>query len=145
MQRITTYRKQYNASKETTLQELKKTYRGFMKEWHPDKFNNDAEKLAVAETKSTELIEAYHFLVSISSETHTSQLEDYTATMNTRIEGLMYKKQILEVSFLDGSVYEYFGVPHNVYLKLYNSDKQNRFGKRHLFNSFLYRCATKKN
>ena len=145
MQRIKQYRSDYSATKETTLAELKKTYRGFMKEWHPDKFNNDEKKLAIAEAKSTALIEAYHFLVSISPETHEKQLEEYTATTNTRIEGLMFKKSVLEVTFLDGSVYEYFGVPHKVYLKLYNSDKQNRFGKRHLFTSFLYRNAVKKN
>jgi len=50
---------------------------------------------------------------------------------------------LLEVTFLDGSAYEYFGVKRNVFEKLINSDKQMRFAKRNIFNSYLYRKSKK--
>jgi len=46
---------------------------------------------------------------------------------------------LLEVTFLDGTTYEYFGVPKSVYVKLVNSDKQLRFAKRNIFNTYIYR------
>jgi hypothetical protein len=49
----------------------------------------------------------------------------------------------LEITFTDGSCYEYFGVNANVYKKLINSDKQVRFAKRFIYDSYLYRKAKK--
>jgi hypothetical protein len=46
---------------------------------------------------------------------------------------------LLEVTFTDGTTYEYFGVPKTVFQKMVNSDKQMRFAKRNIFNSYLYR------
>jgi DnaJ-class molecular chaperone len=40
-----------------------------MKECHPDKFQGDETGLKAAEEKSKQVIEAYHFLVSINPET----------------------------------------------------------------------------
>jgi hypothetical protein len=47
----------------------------------------------------------------------------------------------LEISYLDGNTYEFFGVPKNVFLKFHNSDKQVRFAKRNIYSSYLYRLA----
>jgi hypothetical protein len=44
---------------------------------------------------------------------------------------------------MDGTTYEYFGVTKNMFTKLINADKQNRFAKRNIFNSYLYRKAKK--
>jgi hypothetical protein len=144
MKKIIAYRKLLGASKATTLKELKTIYRDFMKEFHPDKFaENDALKQD-AEEKSKGIIEAYHFLVSIAPETQESFLAEYTATITTsNMADFEYDKLILKIIFLDGSVYEYFDVPRNTYIKLVNADSQGRFARRHIYNSFLYRNVTR--
>jgi DnaJ-class molecular chaperone len=144
MKRISQYRKLFNVEKDIDLKNLKTTYRSLVKEWHPDKFQAGDEKAVEAELKSREIIDAYHFLVSIAPETKASYLEEYTATINqSGIEDFKHKGLLLEVTFLDGSTYEYFGVPKSVYTKLINSDKQLRFAKRNIFNSYLYRKSKK--
>ena len=143
MKRITDYRKLFNISKETDLAELKLIYRGLMKEWHPDKFA-DEELKADAEAKSKTIIEAYHFLVSISPETHAASLEDYKLTSATSgIDDFLYKGSTLHITFNDGSKYEYFGVQKNTYNKLINSGNLARFARRHIFDSHIYRNVFK--
>ncbi len=145
MKRITEYRKLFNISKETELAELKLLYRGLMKEWHPDKFVDETLK-AEAELKSKTIIEAYHFLVSISPETHASTIEEYKLTTSTAaIDDYLYKGQTLKITFTDGSKYEYFGVNVNTYNKLINSGNIARFARRHIFDSYVYRNVFKPN
>jgi DnaJ-class molecular chaperone len=144
MKRLTDYRKLFGISKDADLAELKVIYRNLMKEWHPDKFQEGDERKAEAEIKSKTIIGAYHFLVSISNETHEQNKEEYTNTITTAgISGYVYKGQALKVTFNDGSIYEYFGVTKNIYTKLNNSDTQMRFARRHIFESFPYRKAGK--
>jgi len=143
MKRINEYRKLFDAEQATDLKQLKTTYRNLVKEWHPDKFQVSAEK-EEAELKSTQIIDAYHFLVSISPETKAANLAEYTSsTFKSGISDFKHKGQLLEVSFMDGSTYEYFGVTKSVYSKLINSDKQLRFAKRNIFTSYLYRKSKK--
>ena len=144
MKKIAEYRKLLGVDKTTGLQELKSIYRNFMKDWHPDKFQaNENEKLE-AEEKSKVFIEAYHFLVSIAPETQEQKLEEYTTTLAaSRITDFEYKSQVLQISFADGSSYEYFDVPKNIYGKLVNSDTRDRFARRHIYHSFVYRKASK--
>ncbi|MFA9388768.1 MAG: KTSC domain-containing protein [Prolixibacteraceae bacterium] len=144
MKRINEYKKLFNVEKEPDLKHLKSTYRNLVKEWHPDKFQEGHEKAVEAEVKSRQIIEAYHFLVSIAPETKAANLEEYQTTINTSgIEDFKHKGLLLQVTFLDGSCYEYFGVPKSVYIKLINSDKQLRFAKRNIFNTYLYRKSKK--
>lgn len=143
MKRISEYRKLFNADAETDLKQLKTTYRNLIKECHPDKFQEGEEKEA-AEIKSQKIIDGYHFLVSIAPETKAENLEEYTITTSeSGIADFKHKGQLLEVSFLDGTTYEYFGVSKKVYLNLINSDKQYRFAKRNIFHSYLYRKSKK--
>lgn len=144
MKRITNYRKLLGVTPEADLKELKSVYRNLMKEWHPDKFqDNDAEKLA-AEEKSKELIKAYHFLVSIAPETIEQALPEYKATItSSQIIDFNYEKQILKIQFVDGSSYEYYGVPKNLYVKLCQTDIPDRFCRRHIYYEFIYRKANK--
>ncbi len=143
MKRINEYKKLFKVAPETDLKQLKSTYRSLVKEWHPDKFQIEAEK-EEAEVKSTQIIDAYHFLVSISAETKAANLTEYTSTtFNSGISDFKHKGQLLEISFMDGSTYEYFGVTKSVYSKLINSDKQLRFAKRNIFTSYLYRKSKK--
>jgi molecular chaperone HscB len=144
MKRILESRKLFGITKDADLAELKIIYRNLMKEWHPDKFQEGDELKAQADIKSKEIISAYHFLVSISPETHAINKEEYLATISTSgIDDFIYKGQTLKVTFQNGSVYEYFGVPKNVYNKLINSSTQARFARRHIFESYTYRKSSK--
>jgi curved DNA-binding protein CbpA len=137
------YRKLLNVTKDATLKELKSIYRNSMKENHPDKFTDEADKLAVEEL-STLTIEAYHFLVSIAPETLEKDKAEYTkTTTSVNILDFYMEKTVLYVHFLDGNKYEYFGVPKNTYIKMINAESPSRFARRHIYNNFLYRSASK--
>jgi hypothetical protein len=45
----------------------------------------------------------------------------------------------LLIKYLDGSSYEYFGVPKAVYVKLVNAPTPARFARRHICTTFVYR------
>jgi curved DNA-binding protein CbpA len=144
MKKIIEYRKLIGADKDIPLQELKTLYRNFMKEYHPDKFQDSDENKALAEEKSKRIIEAYHVLVSIAAETREANLEEYTKTISASgIKEIEYKAKRLRIDFSDGSAYEYIGVPENIYVKLVNADSQARFVRRHISATFLYRQVSK--
>ncbi|WP_062058187.1 KTSC domain-containing protein [Aquimarina longa] len=144
MKRIKEYKKLFNVEKEIDLKTLKKSYRNLVKEWHPDKFQEGDVQKEEAEIKSRQIIDGYHFLVSIAPETKASNLEEYAITTSqSGIADYQHKGMLLEISFLDGTTYEYFGVPKTVYIKMMNSDKLYRFAKRNIFNSYLYRKSKK--
>lgn len=144
MKKIIESRKLLGVTKDAELKELKTIYRNFMKEFHPDKFVNDEPGKLMAEEKSKAFIEAYHLLVSITPETHAQQLEKYTEVITaSRIENFQYKNQTLIVDFIDGSSYEYFGIPKSVYTKLINSDTPDRFARRHIYHEYVYRRVSK--
>jgi DnaJ-class molecular chaperone len=143
MKKIIESRKLLGVEKSVELKELKSIYRNLMKDWHPDKFQDDNEKLT-AEEKSKAVIEAYHLLVSVAPETHAQQLDQYTEVITaSKIVDFNYKSQTLQVNFADGSSYEYFGIPHGTYNKFLNSDTPDRFARRHIYHSFIYRKVSK--
>jgi hypothetical protein len=140
MKRITEYKKLFGVEKDIELKALKKSYRDLVKEWHPDKFQDGDERQEEAEVNSRKIIDGYHFLVSIAPETKAANLEEYTETINVAgIEDFQHKGLVLEITFLDGNTYEYFGVTKKIYIKMVNSDKLNRFAKRNIYPNFLYR------
>ncbi|MBL7872365.1 MAG: KTSC domain-containing protein [Cyclobacteriaceae bacterium] len=143
MKKIVESRKLLGVEKTVELKELKSIYRNLMKDWHPDKFQDDQAKLE-AEEKSKAVIEAYHLLVSVAPETHAQQLDQYTEVITaSKIVDFNYKSQTLQVNFADGSSYEYFGIPHNTYNKFLNSDTPDRFARRHIYHTFIYRKVSK--
>lgn len=143
MKRIKQYKKLFNVEGAIDLKELKKTYRGLVKEWHPDKFQ-DEEKKAEADIKSTEIIDGYHFLVSIAPETKEANLEAYKKTITEfQVADWHHKSMLLRVTFTDGNTYEYFGVNKILFGKFINARSMNNFGKRNIFNSFTYRKSMK--
>lgn len=144
MRKVIEYRKLLGVDKAVTLGELKSLYRNFMKEFHPDKIQDNEDAKLEAEEKSKRVIEAYHFLVSIAPETIEATLEEYTKTTTTsNIADINYKGKRLRIDFTDGSGYEYYGVPENTFSKLINADSQGRFARRHIYTSFLYRNVSK--
>ena len=144
MKKIVDYRKLLGVQKDAELKELKTIYRNLMKDWHPDKFQDSEEAKIEAEHKSKDIIEAYHFLVSIAPETLALSKEEYTqTTASCGIADFTWEKTVLKVHFLDGSGYEYFEVPRAVYVKLVNADSPGRFARRHIFSVFPYRNIAK--
>jgi len=65
MKRITEFRKLYGAERSTTLAELKNAYRKLVKEYHPDKFQEEVKIIHLAKFKeylsaqNLELIEVF--------------------------------------------------------------------------------------
>ena len=139
MRRVNQYKKLFKVEKAIDLKELKSTYRSLVKEWHPDKFQ-DPEKKALAEEESVKIIDGYHFLVSIAPETIEKNLEEYIATTTqSRVIDFQHKSMMMEISFEDGNTYEYFGINRKLFLKFLNAKSVKNFGRRHIYNSFLYR------
>ena len=143
MKRINEYKKLFNVEQDMTLSSLKKSYRNLVKEWHPDKFQEGDEKAKEAELMSRKIIDGYHFLVSMAPETIEANKDEYNTSISSAIMDWQHKGLLLEVTFLDGNTYEYFGVNKALYIKFSQSNKQSRFGKRSIFNSFPYRKIKK--
>ena len=140
MKRINEYKKLFNVEQEIELSTLKKTYRNLVKKWHPDKFQVGDEKALEAEEISRKIIDGYHFLISIAPETKAKYIDQYIETSTkSGFDDFQHKGLLLEITFTDGTAYEYFGVTKRVFQRFVNSDKQMRFAKRNIFNSYLYR------
>ena len=141
LKKILGSRKILGVDEKAGLAELKTSYRSLMKEWHPDKFQEDEER-ELAEEKSKKMIEAYHFLVSISPETHAATLEEYNKIISSStIVDINYKGTNLHLTYEEGFSYEYFDVPRSLYIKLINADTPGRFARRHICDSFIRRQA----
>ncbi|NCO64124.1 MAG: KTSC domain-containing protein [Flavobacteriales bacterium] len=143
MKRINDYKKLFSVENDIDLKQLKTTYRNLVKEWHPDKFLKGDEKAMEAELMSRKIIDGYHFLVSIAPETTAANLESYHETINSPIMDWQHKGMLLEVTFLDGNTYEFFGVNKALFIKLCQADKLTRFAKRNIFNTYTYRKIKK--
>ena len=139
MKRINEYKKLFGVEQGIELKALKKSYRNLVKEWHPDKFQQGDAQQAEAEIQSRKIIDGYHFLVSIAPETKAANLPEYTAAMESGIADYHHKGLVLEMTYLDGSTYEFFGVTKPIYLKMIQSNKLNRFAKRSIYPNYLYR------
>jgi hypothetical protein len=111
-----------------------------VKEWYPDKFQEGDPKRKDAETQSKLIIDGYHFLASIAPEKLAANLEVQIETItNSGISDYIHKGLLLEITFLEGSTYEYFGVTKPIYIKMVNSNKLNRFTKRNIYPNHLHR------
>jgi len=140
MKRINEYKKLFGIENEIELKTLKKTYRDLVKEWHPDKFQNGDALQEAAEIQSRKIIDGYHFLVSMAPETKEKNLPEYTETItNSGIADYQHKGLLLELTFTDGSTYEYFGVTKPVFQKMMSAGNLNRFAKRNIYPKYLYR------
>jgi len=82
--------------------------------------------------------------VSIAPETKEANLEEYKiTTAECQVVDWRHKSMLLEVTFSDGNTYEYFGVNKILFGKFVNAKSMNNFGRRNIFNSFLYRKIKK--
>ena len=145
MKRINEYKKLFGVEDKIELKALKNSYRNLVKKWHPDKFQDGDQLKEEAELKSRKIIDGYHFLVSMAAETKALNLESYTDTItNSTIADYIHKGLLLEITYTDGSSYEYFGVTKQVYIKMNNSPKISRFAKRSIYTKFPYRMTKRK-
>ena len=145
MKRINEYKKLFGVENKIELKALKNSYRNLVKKWHPDKFQDGDQLKEEAELKSRKIIDGYHFLVSMAPETKALNLESYTDTItNSTIADYIHKGLLLEITYTDGSSYEYFGVTKQVYIKMNNSPKISRFAKRSIYTKFPYRMTKRK-
>lgn len=140
MKRIHEYKKLFGVEKEIDLKFLKKSYRNLVKEWHPDKFQDGDSLQQEAEMQSRKIIDGYHFLVSMAPETKEKNLLAYTETItNAGISDYQHKGLLLEITFTDGTTYEYFGITKPLYQKMVNAGNLNRYAKRNIYPKFTYR------
>lgn len=140
MKKIAEYRRLLGVAGTADLAALKSAYRGFMKEWHPDKFAHSEEERHAAEEKSKAFIEAYHFLVSIAPETRAAGAEAYEKTLaSSPVVDFHFEKGTLQIDFADGNRYEYLSVPKEVYQKLVNAPSPPRFIRRHISGTYIHR------
>lgn len=141
MSKISDSRKILGVNSTTDLQALKAVYRNVMKTYHPDKFLIEQERLEAEET-SKRLIEAYHFLVSISPETKAKNEEEYSLTISTaQVVNFHFQKQVLTLDFSNGESFEYFEVSRETYNKFLNSDSPTRFARRRICHEFPFRSV----
>ena len=145
MKRINEYKKLFGVENTVELKPLKRAYRDLVKTWHPDKFQAGDERQAEAEIQSRRIIDGYHFLVSIAPETIAANAEQYSESINSGIADFQHKGILLEITFMDGVTYEYFGVTKPVFIKMINSNKVNRFAKRSIYPNYTFRMAKREN
>jgi hypothetical protein len=144
MKRINQYKKLFQIEDQIELGALKSTYRSLVKQWHPDKFQDDDPMKAEAELMGREITDGYHFLVSIAPETIEANRPEYEQViMECGIADYKHKGLLLEITFTNGDSYEYFGVNANLFKKFINADKQVRFAKRFIYDAYLYRKSKK--
>ena len=146
MSKIERSRKLLGVTATADLKELKTGYRNLMKDFHPDKFQDNEDEKKAAEEKSKKIIDAYHFLVSIAPETREANLSQYEITINDAgIDDFQYKDKIevLTIEFSDGNTYEYHGVPKSAYKNLCSAPSVARFARRHICNTYVYRSTSK--
>lgn len=139
MKRIADNRRLLGTPPNYSLKELNTLYKGLMKAHHPDRFPGDEAKRGEAEELSKKLIEAYKFLESIHPETHDKDREGFERTMASHIADWQYKGLTLNITFGDGTSYEFYGVQPKVYNKFVAVEGNTRFARRHIFGAHQYR------
>lgn len=66
-------------------------------------------------------------------------MERYSvASSNIASIGYDAQSQILEVEFLNGSIYQYYGVPENIYEQLAQAGSKGRFLNAYIKNAYGY-------
>lgn len=66
-------------------------------------------------------------------------MERYTvASSNIRSVGYDSQTQTLEVEFLDGSIYQYYGVPANLYDQMMQEQSKGRFLNAYIKHQYPY-------
>lgn len=62
-----------------------------------------------------------------------------TPVSSKNIKSIGYENYLLEVEFLDGSVYHYYDVPENIYRSLMSAKSHGEFLAAHIKGRFRYK------
>ncbi len=135
------YLKILGVTVKSTKEEIKTAYRIAIKQCHPDKFPDDKQKILAATEKSKLINEAYQALKNYSppipkkSKSYYEHIYwHYKDRGNRNITrrnidnvvvhsaGYDQKEKMLQIVFFE-SLYEYYGVPEDVFDKLIISEK----------------------
>jgi len=112
-----------------------------MNQWHPDKFHNDKQKYKEADEKSKIITDAYDIIKRNYLPFLTSEGESRIKVTSSNIHSVGYdiNKMILQIQFLNGGVYEYYGVPATVFNELMNAKSKGKFARRYIYYSYRYK------
>lgn len=141
MKEIAESRALLGATADLSLKELNGLYKGLMKQHHPDRFTDEAERSA-AEAMSQRIIAAYKLLEGLHPETQEARAEEFERTLSSGIATWQYKGQLLTLKFGDGSEHAFYGVANKTYNKFVNTDATPRFVRRHLIGAHPQRKLT---
>ena len=135
-------------NKQSSKKEIKRAYRKLSMLWHPDKFSNDEEKFKNAHIKFIKIVEAYELLENYEPPIIINPQKPadtaFKSTKKTKTDGenigrikvkssnvfaIGYSRtsKILQVEFKDGSVYEYYEVPENIYEAFMGAASKGKF------------------
>ena len=138
MANINESRKLLGAHAAMSLKELNVLYKGLMKQHHPDRFQDEQQRVE-AEEMSQRIIAAYKLLESMHPETHAIRKRELEEAMASNVSDWLYEREVLTINFVDGSAYAFHGVGRNTYNKFVNTDGAVRFVRRHLVGKFTFR------
>jgi hypothetical protein len=158
-------------TRNSTKDEIKKAFREQIKKWHPDKFPNQPDKISEALERSKKINEAFSFLENYEppKQTHTNfnsytygrpkERADHSRTTakpkasrlnierirvkSSNIHSIGYDREakVLQVEFLNGSVYQYCNVPEFVYQELMQASSKGKFFNSKIAFSYKYDCV----
>jgi KTSC domain/DnaJ domain len=141
----------------STREEIKKAYRNQIKKWHPDKFHNSPEKIQYALEVTKQINEAFELLENYeplktqhsdntsksykkrqttsafnyrSSPPKATRLNILRASVKSpNIISVGYDKllKVLQVEFLNGSIYQYYEVPEQIFTDLLKAGSKGKF------------------
>lgn len=145
----------------STNAEIKKAYILQIKKWHPDKYSNQPEKQAEALEKSKSINLAYELLENyipphLEKEKSTivvkqTRFNDDKQRSNKRYveikrrnarfanvvsAGYDLKSSVLQVQLKNGSIMQFYNVPHEIFNDLMFSFNRNKFYTVNIYNRF---------
>ena len=144
-------------NRKSSKDDIKKAFRDKIKQWHPDKFPEDSTNYIEALEKSKLINEAYYILKNYEPPNVRSSDAYYphysksnrqkgepdivrirVKSSNVHSIGYDNEKEILQVEFLNGSVYEYYEVPEIIFNEFMAATSKGKYGNRYIFYSYHY-------
>lgn len=152
----------------STKDEIKKAYRELIKKWHPDKFPNQPDKILKALENSKKINEAFSFLENYQAPPKQTTTSNYSTFNKSKAEpsykrsppkpkgnrlnivrvrvkssnihsvGYDSTHKVLQVEFLNGSIYQYYNVPENVYNELMQASSKGKYFNSKVSFSYKY-------
>lgn len=123
---------------QSTKEDIRKAYYNLIKQWHPDKFYNDRQKNIEATEKSKIIIDAYDNLKNYQPFL-TNKNPCTIRVKSSNIYSINYDNNKLQIKFLKGGVYEYYGVPENLFNEFMNASSKGKFARKYIYNNYRFK------